>query len=567
MNRIPYNGDLHKLKDIFYLQRYATAIILLKEVNLPKNILHVLIIEDDPLQLRLIKKRFALFSSRYTLFFAGSLSEAKEILNEKTIDVIVSDIFLPDGKGIDLLYAYNDLPIILMTGQGSVTTAIQGLKAGAADYVLKDSEQFTHLPKLIDDAVAAWDAAAEPKSLSRLHSHMPTMLDTMLDGVVVTDLNGEIVYANKSAENILELQRDGIIGTFYFDKKWQNIDEDGNILEEKQLPLYLALKMQRNVSNMEHGLTLPDSREFRWLSVNAVPMYDGGKSLIGAIASFRDISAKRELEQEIQRGQRLISAIEYASETLLVLLDYEGRIIRFNRACEELTGHTSEEVQGKVFWDYLVPEEEQEKVLRMFLELRDENKSNKFQNYLIGKNGEKRFVAWSNTIVRDGKGNFEYVLKTGVDISERKEEEERRLEEMKNELTALEQFAFKNTTTVTSGSYGQKPLKEQSPETFYDSVKAFSGILDAKIEELTFKVKTKYVEDLELLADTLGIVKVKPKDVIDIYTKVLQKKLQDHTPAKNKVYREEGRLLVLELMGYLVTFYRKYYTGTLREES
>jgi PAS domain-containing protein len=69
-------------------------------------------------------------------------------------------------------------------------------KAGAVDYILKDSEEFNNLPKMADNALAAWDSSDKGPNSSRLQYNMPTILDTMPDGVVVVDVNGEIVYAN-----------------------------------------------------------------------------------------------------------------------------------------------------------------------------------------------------------------------------------------------------------------------------------------------------------------------------------------------------------------------------------
>ena len=59
----------------------------------------------------------------------------------------------------------------------------------------------------------------------------------------------------------------------------------------------------------------------------------------------------------------------------------------------------------------------------------------------------------------------------------------------------------------------------------------------------------------------MGFLKAGPRDVIDIHTLTLRKKNEKATQAKAQAYVAEGRLMVLELMGYLTSYYRKYYIG------
>lgn len=530
------------------------------------KLLRILVVEDDALQKQLITQIFNRISNRYKIVSVPNLKDAISALNEQQFDVIISDLYLPDGKGTDLIHKYPDIPVIAITSHGDEMLAAQIMKAGAADYIQKNSEAFETLPKIVDDVVSSWEAGKTGAEERRLHYHMPTILDTMSDGVVVTDLDGQIVYINRGAEQILEIKRDTLLGTYYADEAWVNVDENEEPISEKALPLYQALNERKTVDHFEYGLARREYEKIKWISVNANPLYDSSGSLFGALATFRDITDTKELLKEIKQNQRLVNAITSSSHALLIALDYEGRIVRFNDACEEVSGYSFEELEGKAFWDYLIPEDEKEELKKVFFELRDLAQSNKYQNYWIGKNGEKSFITWTNTVVRDEKGRFEYVLGTGIDMSEQKREEERRLEELKNEIDALTQFAFKNTTSATAGSYGQAPLKESEPEAFYDAVSTFTDILNKRMEKLTFRVETDDSRDLRLLGERIGLLKGKPKDIIDVFTVVLSHKVKNENPAKARALRDEGRLLVLELMGHLASFYRKYYTGIINEE-
>lgn len=108
---------------------------------------------------------------------------------------------------------------------------------------------------------------------------------------------------------------------------------------------------------------------------------------------------------------------------LVVMLDRRGRIVRFNRACEEATGYSFEEVRGQMVWDRLLLPEEVEPVRRVFHDLRAGHFPNTHENYWVTRDGHLRLIAWTNTVLLDGEGAVEYVIGTGLDITERRQTE------------------------------------------------------------------------------------------------------------------------------------------------
>src|SRR5262249_43378477 len=74
---------------------------------------------------------------------AGSLAEARKALAKAAPDVVLVDLMLPDGKGLDLLEAFEDGPrpqLVLITGNATVETAVEALRTGARDYLVKPVE-------------------------------------------------------------------------------------------------------------------------------------------------------------------------------------------------------------------------------------------------------------------------------------------------------------------------------------------------------------------------------------------------------------------------------------------
>ncbi len=119
-----------------------------------------------------------------------------------------------------------------------------------------------------------------------------------------------------------------------------------------------------------------------------------------------------------------VSAILDVVGTLIVVLDREGRIVRFNRACEALTGYLFAEVKDRYLWDLLLVPEELESVKRVFEMLRAGDFPLEFENHWLTKDGRRCLIAWSNTALVAESGMIEYVIGTGIDITERRQVEQ-----------------------------------------------------------------------------------------------------------------------------------------------
>lgn len=132
---------------------------------------------------------------------------------------------------------------------------------------------------------------------------------------------------------------------------------------------------------------------------------------------FRDLEKKREaLAQE----RNFVAAVLDTVSALVIVLDPEGKIVGFNRACEKLTGFTFQEVKGQTFWDLFVPPEETIAVKEAFWGLFSPRFSRDHEGHWIAKDGSRHLIAWSITVIQGSGGRIEHVIGTGIDITERK---------------------------------------------------------------------------------------------------------------------------------------------------
>jgi PAS domain S-box-containing protein len=146
----------------------------------------------------------------------------------------------------------------------------------------------------------------------------------------------------------------------------------------------------------------------------ATPIRDKEGNVVAALELVVPITERKKVEETLQREQDFISAVLSTAGALVIVLDSDGRIVRFNRACEQLTSYLFEEVQGKHFWDLFLIPEEVEPVKTVFAELRSGNFPNEYENYWVTKNGSRHLIMWSNTVLLDREGSIEYVIGTGL---------------------------------------------------------------------------------------------------------------------------------------------------------
>jgi diguanylate cyclase (GGDEF)-like protein/PAS domain S-box-containing protein len=122
--------------------------------------------------------------------------------------------------------------------------------------------------------------------------------------------------------------------------------------------------------------------------------------------------------QEADADRAFLSAVLDTVDALVLVLDRAGHIVRFNRACEQLSGYASAEVLGRPVWDLLIPESELEGVREVFRHLHAGQFPSRHENYWRTRGGERRLIAWSNTALLDAEGAVEFVVATGIDITE-----------------------------------------------------------------------------------------------------------------------------------------------------
>lgn len=147
-----------------------------------------------------------------------------------------------------------------------------------------------------------------------------------------------------------------------------------------------------------------------------------------------DITDFKVAETALQEERNLLSVLLDTVGALVVVLNPEGEIVRFNRACEQLSGYGFDEVRGRHFWDMFPAPEEAERCRTLLQALRPGERHEGYEGDWIARDGTRRRIAWSNTALPAAGQAGSHIITTGIDITERK-----RMERALLEISAREQ--------------------------------------------------------------------------------------------------------------------------------
>ncbi len=167
------------------------------------------------------------------------------------------------------------------------------------------------------------------------------------------------------------------------------------------------------------------------------------------VRSVRYAIDRKQAQAVLRRERDFVSTVLDTAGSLVVVLDKEGRIIRFNRACEETTGYLFREVRGKRIWEFLLLPDDATSVKSSFPAFLSGEYPRELENYWLTKNGERRLIAWSNTVLRNGSGIATSLVSAGIDITEKRYAEEMLSEHMRN----LEKLSASATRLLESMPY------------------------------------------------------------------------------------------------------------------
>lgn len=248
-----------------------------------------------------------------------------------------------------------------------------------------------------------------------------------------------------------------------------------------------------------------------------------------------DNTTARPDEIALGHERNFVNTILDNAGALIVVLDREGRIRRFNRACEKLSQYSFAEAEGRYVWDFLLLPEEADAVREQaFRALADNPQSMRgaYTNHWLSRTGEKRLIDWTNTMLLDDQGKMEYMVSIGMDVTEQREIEAalKRSEETYARAEAITHIGSWDWNIVTNDLHWSDEIYRifgQTPQAFGATYAAF---LDAV-----------YPDDRQKVIDAVNACVADANVVYSIEHRVVRPDGNVRVVHENgKVYRDES---------------------------
>jgi len=392
--------------------------------------LNVLIVEDSDLDaelmiLRLEREGFQLNSTR-----VQTREDFLEALN-RDLDLILSDWSLPQFSGLDALklmqeQGYN-LPFIIISGSIGEEAALEAMRLGAYDYLLKDRPD--RLGQSVRNALEQKKLQVKTlkaqEALEASEAELRALFASMQDLVLVLDHEGNYLRIAPTNLALLANPPEKLIGS-----NLDTVFSPQQAIEYKQI-IKKVIRTQQSES-VEFSLNVHG--EIKWFYTTISPM-----SSESVIWVERDVTERKKAEMSVL----LQSAALNAAENAIQITDPNGAIEWVNPAFMKLTGFEENELIGKTPKDILRSGMHSEEFYEGLWELIQSGKS--FHGEIINKrkDGSNYYEDTTITPLKDSEGNITHYITIKQDITKRKFEE-KALKESEERYRAL----FKDNQSV-----------------------------------------------------------------------------------------------------------------------
>jgi PAS domain S-box-containing protein len=403
-------------------------------------------------------------------------AELKSALAQDRWDAVISDFNMPGFTGMDALkifrYAGLDIPFILISGTIGEETAVDAMKAGASDYVMKKS--LARLAPALERELKETQMRAAHRraqeALTDSEKRFRQMAENIRDVFFLIDAaSNRVLYVSPAYEEIWGCNCESVYAN---PEAW--IDA---IHPEDRVSTYEKYKEGSSTGKFayDYRIVRPDG-SIRWIEARGFRVRDGAGKFVRIAGVAEDVTERMQATQELRESERRFSDMLGNVDLISLMLDSEARITYCNDYLLRLTGWRRDEVMGRDWFELFIPPEINDLKDVFAALLANLPEASHHENEILTRSGERRFIRWNNSVLRSGAGDAIGMASIGEDITERKVADEvlnKRAAELErfHRLSVgreLQMIDMKKRINELAKQTGQKPpydLEFLSPET------------------------------------------------------------------------------------------------------
>lgn len=256
--------------------------------------IRILLVEDDDVDREAVERNIRKSQTSYSLQTAASEPEALDALKREDFDVVLLDYDLGTSTGLDILPFTGETPVIFVTGSGTEAIAVEAMRRGAYDYLIKDPERnyLTVLPLTISNVLKRNQSERELKHLRHLLSNI---VDSMPSMLVSVNREMSVTQWNREAEKTTGVAPGEANGRFLRDVFPQLAGQEDNVREA----------IRRCEPQKDEIVTQStDGQRLLW-DVTIYPLNDD--SIQGAVIRVDDVTKKIRMETMMLHSEKMHS--------------------------------------------------------------------------------------------------------------------------------------------------------------------------------------------------------------------------------------------------------------------
>src|ERR1017187_1610748 len=291
----------------------------MQPATMPDARRYILVVDDTPAHPEAVRRALEAAGLDLPVQTGGTLREYHDLVAVYPPKVAIVDINLPDGTALEVLASPvddGDFPVVVMTSFGSEQLAVEAMKAGALDYVVKSPEAFAAMPRTVERVLRQWNAIQERKraeeALRESEERHRSLVATILDAVLLTTTEGEILSANAAACEMFGYAEEELL------RVGQKAVVDAT---DPRLEAALEERVQTGSVHGEVTLVRRDGTKFPAEISSATFRVGEGQSRNSLV--IRDITARKKAEERERLAREtldLLGRSEGAEETIRAIL-------------------------------------------------------------------------------------------------------------------------------------------------------------------------------------------------------------------------------------------------------